>query len=65
MSLKNKLKKKLKNLLRDMLPDSIYLKRKFKKKMGKPLDLKNPKTFNEKLQWLKLQTRIVYSLLKH
>lgn len=57
MSLKNKLKKKLKNLLRDMLPDSIYLKRKFKKKMGKPLDLKNPKTFNEKLQWLKLHDR--------
>ena len=57
MSLKNKLKKKLKNLLRDKLPDSIYLKRKFKKKMGKPLDLKNPKTFNEKLQWLKLHDR--------
>lgn len=44
-------------LLTRILPDSIYLRIKFQKKMGYPLDLKNPKTFNEKLQWLKLYDR--------
>ena len=41
----------------DKLPDEEYLKRKFKAAMGKELDLENPKTFNEKLQWLKLYDR--------
>lgn len=35
-------------------PDRLYLKLKFRLVMGQKLDLKNPKTFNEKLQWLKL-----------
>lgn len=39
------------------IPDCIYLKRKFKKIMGYSLNLKNPKTFNEKLQWLKINNR--------
>lgn len=39
------------------LPDSIYLTLLFRFRMGKPLNLKNPKTFNEKLQWLKLYNR--------
>lgn len=39
------------------MPDKEYLERKFKSSMGKPLDLKNPQTFNEKLQWLKLYNR--------
>lgn len=39
------------------LPDSIYLKLLFRLKMGCKLNLKNPKTFNEKLQWLKLYDR--------
>lgn len=43
--------------LKKLIPDSLYLKRFFRKKMGRPLDLKNPKTFNEKLQWLKLYNR--------
>lgn len=30
-----------------------YLKRKFKKRVGYPLNLKSPKTFCEKIQWLK------------
>ena len=34
--------------------DEKYLKRKYKNKMEKELDLVEPKTFNEKLQWLKL-----------
>lgn len=39
------------------LPDEIYLKLLFRYRMGYKLDLKNPKTFNEKLQWLKLYNR--------
>lgn len=39
------------------LPDKLYLKLKFKLIMGKTLNLDNPQTFNEKLQWLKLYDR--------
>ena len=41
----------------DYLPDSWYLRFEFKERMGYPLNLRNPKTFNEKLQWLKLHDR--------
>lgn len=41
----------------DSMPDEEYLKRMFKAKMGRELDLGNPQTFNEKLQWLKLYDR--------
>lgn len=34
--------------------DEFYLKLKFRINMGYRLDLKKPKTFNQKLQWLKL-----------
>ena len=37
--------------------DKIYLKLKYKHLMKKQLNLKNPKTYNEKLQWLKLYDR--------
>lgn len=36
------------------MPDSVYLKYKFKRQLGYPLNLKNPKTFSEKIQWIKL-----------
>lgn len=39
------------------ISDKRYLKMKYKYMFGKDLDLKNPKTFNEKLQWLKLYDR--------
>lgn len=39
------------------LPDSIYLRCQFYAQMGHMLNLKHPKTFNEKLQWLKLNDR--------
>ena len=39
------------------IPDKIYLKWLFRLKMGYKLDLKHPKTFSEKLQWLKLYNR--------
>jgi glycosyltransferase len=37
--------------------DDEYLRRKFYAKFGYKLDLSNPKTFNEKIQWLKLYDR--------
>ncbi len=39
------------------LNDKLYLKCAYKKYLNKKLDFKNPKTFNEKLQWLKLYDR--------
>ncbi|MBQ9071357.1 MAG: glycosyl transferase [Clostridia bacterium] len=39
------------------MDDEKYLKKMYKGIMGKKLDLENPKTFNEKLQWLKLHDR--------
>lgn len=41
----------------DSMPDEMYLKLMFHARMGKKLNLKDPKTFNEKLQWLKLYNR--------
>ena len=40
-----------------LLSDEQYLKIIYRLNIGKKLDLKNPKTFNEKLQWLKLYDR--------
>lgn len=37
--------------------DKTYLKLKYRLILNKKLDLNNPKTFNEKLQWLKLYNR--------
>jgi hypothetical protein len=39
------------------LPDNVYLNIMYLTRMKKKLDLKSPKTFNEKLQWLKLHDR--------
>ena len=47
----------LRNVGSYILPDKLYLKLSYRLKMGKKLNLKNPKTFNEKLQWLKLYNR--------
>lgn len=53
-----------KRLLRSLLlrtarlyPDELYLKMYFYLRVGYKLNLKNPKTFNEKMQWLKLYNR--------
>ena len=46
----------LDNLL-PLIPDKLYLELKYRMVMHKKLNLKNPKTFNEKLQWLKLYNR--------
>lgn len=47
----------LKYQLSKILPDKLYLKIKYKRIMHKKLNLRDPKTFNEKLQWLKLYNR--------
>jgi hypothetical protein len=39
------------------IPDYAYLKLCYWLRMGRKLDLKHPKTFNEKIQWLKLYDR--------
>ncbi|WP_027126762.1 ATP-grasp fold amidoligase family protein [Gelidibacter mesophilus] len=39
------------------ISDEYIIKRRFRKKMGYDLDLKNPKTLNEKINWLKLYDR--------
>ena len=58
MKVKNKLLYWLKksNVL-NLLNDEKYLKLMYRINMGKKLNLDKPKTFNEKLQWLKLHDR--------
>ena len=41
------------------LPDKPYLSLKYRCNMGHWIDWKNPRTFTEKLQWLKLYDRKV------
>lgn len=36
-----------------VIPDKIFIKYNFQKRVGYDLNLKNPRSFNEKLQWLK------------
>lgn len=44
-----------KNILK--MPDEEYIKYQYKDVFGKEINLENPQTFNEKLQWLKLNDR--------
>ena len=37
-----------------LIPTKLWLSYMFKRKFGRGIDWKNPKTFNEKLQWLKV-----------
>lgn len=39
------------------LPDKTYVKLYYRLRVGRKLDVKTPKTFNEKLQWLKFNYR--------
>lgn len=39
------------------LPDKVFLEAAFRARFGRKLNLNNPETFNEKLQWLKLYNR--------
>ena len=47
----------IKELAKRLMPDRLYLKMKYKHVFHRRLDLKNPKTYNEKLQWIKLYDR--------
>ena len=49
--------KKIIFMIARLLPDKLWISILYRVKMGKKLDLKNPKSFNEKLQWLKLYDR--------
>ena len=40
-----------------LLPDEPYLRVRYRQEMGKRLNLTNPQTFSEKIQWLKLYDR--------
>jgi teichuronopeptide biosynthesis TupA-like protein len=41
----------------DTLPDRVVLRRRYKTIFGRPLNLRHPETFNEKLYWLVLNYR--------
>lgn len=41
----------------DWIPDAPFVMLAYNSRMGKKLNLQNPQTFNEKLQWLKLYDR--------
>ena len=40
-----------------LIPDKLYLQLLYRRIFNKKLDLNNPKSFNEKLQWIKLYDR--------
>ena len=48
---------KLYELILGLVPDKVIIKNSFKKHMGYNLDLKNPQSLNEKMNWLKLYNR--------
>lgn len=50
------IKSVIKKVLR-IIPDKTYIQLNFFRRMGRFPNLKNPQTFNEKLQWLKLYDR--------
>ena len=46
------------------IPDELYLHLAYKFYIGKKLNLKNPQTYNEKLQWIKLHDRkAIYTIM--
>ena len=45
------------NVIAPVVPDKVFLAVKFRLTMGYWMDFDNPKTYNEKLQWLKLYDR--------
>ena len=57
MTLKQKISRKICVCFGKYLPDRLYLKLLYEARMGQKLNLKNPVTFDEKLQWLKLYDR--------
>ncbi len=54
--MKSDLKLMIKGMLK-WIPDKMYLKLRYRAAFHKKLNLKNPQTYNEKLQWMKLYDR--------
>jgi len=48
---------KMQHLIAIIIPDIVYIKWQYRKSFGRKLNLKNPTSFNEKIQWLKLNYR--------
>ena len=47
-----------------IIPEKIFIFFRYKRTFGKYIDLKNPKTFNEKMQWIKFYDRAkIYTLI--
>ena len=40
-----------------LIPSKIWISYRFKKRAGYKMDWKNPKTYNQKIQWLKVYNR--------
>lgn len=57
MKWESKLKSMAYRIANLLIPDSIYTRLKFKKNLRRWPDLRKPRTFNEKLCWLKLHHR--------
>ena len=53
----NQILKEIGKKLVVFVPSKMWLSYRFKSRMGYKMDWKNPKTYNEKLQWLKLYNR--------
>ncbi|PWW08475.1 teichuronopeptide biosynthesis TupA-like protein [Paenibacillus cellulosilyticus] len=49
--------KKTRDSIYKLFKDETYIRMQYKKKTGKTLNLEEPQTFNEKIQWLKLNLR--------
>lgn len=49
--------KKILKKITKIIPTKIYLKIKYRLKIGKKLNLKHPQTYNEKIQWLKINDK--------
>lgn len=52
-----KIRRRLLNKKRKKLEPLVYIRKKFKLELGYDLNLDNPKSFNEKLQWMKFNYR--------
>lgn len=57
LSIKRRIYRKLCYLFMKQLPDKMYIKMMYQVKLGTKCNLKNPKTFDEKLNYLKLHDR--------
>ncbi len=56
-TLQQKIYRKICNVFNKQLPDKLYLQLLYRVRMNQKLNLKNPRTFDEKLNWLKLYDR--------